>query len=132
MNACVHRLDLGLYSHPKEFFWGMEFEPMLTPRENPLYRTMSPEEGSNPRCCGQRAQALPTELFRPPVVLMIMMVKRITVMHIMFMMIAMLILMIMMAMLITKTTATMMTSMIVVCEDDDDHDKEDTGDDNDG
>ena len=31
-NACVHRLDLGLYSHPKEF-WGMESEPMLTPRE---------------------------------------------------------------------------------------------------
>ena len=29
-NACVHRLDLGLYSHPKEF-WGMESEPMLTP-----------------------------------------------------------------------------------------------------
>ena len=23
---------------------GMEFEPMLTPRENPLYRKMSPEE----------------------------------------------------------------------------------------
>ena len=37
-NACVLRLDLGLYSHPKEFFWGMEFEPMITPRENPLYR----------------------------------------------------------------------------------------------
>ena len=28
----VHRLDLGLYSHPKEF-WGMEKEPMLTARE---------------------------------------------------------------------------------------------------
>ena len=27
-NACVHRLDLSLYSHPKEF-WGMEFEPMF-------------------------------------------------------------------------------------------------------
>ena len=31
-NACVHRLDLALYSHPKEF-GGMESEPMLTPRE---------------------------------------------------------------------------------------------------
>ena len=31
-NACVHRLDLGLYSHPKEV-WGIESEPMLTPRE---------------------------------------------------------------------------------------------------
>ena len=30
-NVCVHRLDLGLYSHPKEF-WGMESEPMFTPR----------------------------------------------------------------------------------------------------
>ena len=37
-NACVHRLDLGLYSHPKGF-WGKESEPMLTPKEkNPLYR----------------------------------------------------------------------------------------------
>ena len=29
-NACVHRVDLGLYSHPKEF---LESETMLTPRE---------------------------------------------------------------------------------------------------
>ena len=29
----VHRLDLGLYSHLKELFWGMESEPMLTPKE---------------------------------------------------------------------------------------------------
>ena len=26
-NACVHRLDLGLYSHPKELL-GTESEPM--------------------------------------------------------------------------------------------------------
>ena len=32
-NACVHRLDLGLYSHPKEVFEGMESEAVLTPRE---------------------------------------------------------------------------------------------------
>ena len=55
-------LDLGLYSHPKEFFG----EWSLNPREkSPL-----PEDvlrgGSNPRRCGQRAQALPIELFRPP------------------------------------------------------------------
>ena len=31
-NACVNRLDLGLYPHPKEL-QGMESEPMLTPRE---------------------------------------------------------------------------------------------------
>ena len=45
---------------------GMEFEPMLTPREiSPLPENV-PRGGSNPRRCGQRAQALPTELFRPP------------------------------------------------------------------
>ena len=43
-NACVHRLDLGLYSHPKEFLGGMEFEPMLTPREKSPLPKMSPEE----------------------------------------------------------------------------------------
>ena len=43
-NACVHRLDFGLYSHPKVFFFffffflgggegGMGSEPMSTPRE---------------------------------------------------------------------------------------------------
>ena len=37
---------------------GMEFEPMSTPREK------SPLPENVPR--GQRAQALPTELFRPP------------------------------------------------------------------
>ena len=46
-------------------FGGMEFEPMLTPREkSPLPKNV-PRGGSNPRRCGQRAQALPTELFRP-------------------------------------------------------------------
>ena len=30
-NACVHRPDLSLYSHPS--FGGMESEPMLTPRD---------------------------------------------------------------------------------------------------
>ena len=40
----MHRLDLGLYSHPKEFLGGMEFEPMLTPREKSPLPKMSPEE----------------------------------------------------------------------------------------
>ena len=43
-NACVHRLDLGLYSHPENF----------------------PRGGSNPRCCGQWAQTLPTSFSGPP------------------------------------------------------------------
>ena len=47
-------------------FGGMEFEPMLTPREKSLLPENAPRGGSNPRRCGQRAQALPTELFRPP------------------------------------------------------------------
>ena len=35
-NTCVYKLDLGLYSHPEEF-WGMESEPKLTPRaKSPL------------------------------------------------------------------------------------------------
>ena len=43
----------------------MEFEPMLTPRgKSPLPENI-PRGGSNPQRCGQRAQALPTELFRP-------------------------------------------------------------------
>ena len=45
---------------------GMEFEPMLTPREKSPLSENVPRGESNPRRCGQRAQALPTELFRPP------------------------------------------------------------------
>ena len=45
----MHRLDLGLYSHLKEFWGkilgGMESEPMLTPGEKaPLLEKFSPEE----------------------------------------------------------------------------------------
>ena len=46
-------------------FGGMEFEPMLTPREKSPLPENVPRGGSNPRRCGQRAQALPTELFWP-------------------------------------------------------------------
>ena len=64
-NACVHRLDLGLYSHPKEFFLGMEFEPMLTPREKSPLRENVPRGGSNPWRCGQRVQTLPMSYSGP-------------------------------------------------------------------
>ena len=37
---------------------GMEFEPMLTPREKSLLPENVPRGGLNPRRCGQRAQAL--------------------------------------------------------------------------
>ena len=47
--AFAHRLDLGLYSHRKEFVRGMESEPTLTQRENPIYRKKisSEEEGTH-------------------------------------------------------------------------------------
>ena len=51
-------------------FGGMEFEPMLTPREKSPLPENVPRGGSNPRRCGQRAQALPTELLRPPSLLL--------------------------------------------------------------
>ena len=47
-------------------FGGMEFEPMLTTREKSPTPENVPRGGLNLRRCGQRAQALPTELFRPP------------------------------------------------------------------
>ena len=50
-------------------FWGMEFEPMLTPREKSPLPENAPRGGSKPRRCGQRAQALPSELFRPHMLL---------------------------------------------------------------
>ena len=46
-------------------FGGMEFEPMLTPREKSPLPENVPRGVSNPRHCGQRAQAIPTELFQP-------------------------------------------------------------------
>ena len=63
------RLDLGLYSHdhPKEF-WGVESEPMLTPREKiPLCQRLRGR--SVPRRCirqNNEPNTLPTELLRPP------------------------------------------------------------------
>ena len=64
-SACEHRLDLGLYSHPKEFEGGgggggggMESEPMLTPREKfPLPEKNLIRGGSNPgRCIKQDSE----------------------------------------------------------------------------
>ena len=63
-NACVRRLDLGLHSHPKEF-WGMESVPCKLQGQNPLWRLRG---GSNLwRCIRQDSQpnTLPPELFQP-------------------------------------------------------------------
>ena len=40
----MHRLDLGLYSHPKEFWGKWSLNPCQLQRKNPLYRKISPEE----------------------------------------------------------------------------------------
>ena len=44
---------------------GMEFEPMLTPREKSPLPENFPRGGLNPRRCGQRAQTLPTSYSGP-------------------------------------------------------------------
>ena len=40
-NACMHRLDLGLYSHPKEFFGEWSWNPCYLQGKNPLYQKIS-------------------------------------------------------------------------------------------
>ena len=70
-NAYVHRLKLGLCSHPKEFD-GMDSEPMFIPREKSPLPEAEREEGEvgshQPRCItqGREPNVLPTELSRPP------------------------------------------------------------------
>ena len=64
-NACAHRLDLGLYSHPKEF-GAMESELMLTAREiSSLPEKNLLRGGSNSRRCITQ-DSKPNEPFRPP------------------------------------------------------------------
>ena len=46
-------------------FWGMEFEPKLTPREKSPVLENFLRGGSNLRHCGQRAQILPTSYSGP-------------------------------------------------------------------
>ena len=46
-------------------FGGMEFEPMLPPREKSPLPKNFPRGGSNPRRCCQRAQTLPTSYSGP-------------------------------------------------------------------
>ena len=66
-NTCVHRLDLGLYSHPKEF-WGNGVRNHANPkRKIPLYRRL--RGGLNLQCCimqDSKPNTLPTELFELP------------------------------------------------------------------
>ena len=46
-------------------FLGMEFEPMLSPKEKSPFAENFPRGGLNPRRCGQRAQTLPTSYSGP-------------------------------------------------------------------
>ena len=56
-NACVHRLDFDLYSYPKEFFLGMESEPMLTSSvKSPLPEAQTRIEPATLHHARQRAQ----------------------------------------------------------------------------
>ena len=67
-NACVHRLDLGLYSHPRDFTGEWSQNPVLTPRGKPLYWKL--RGGLNQRGCimqDSEPNTLQTELFHPKV-----------------------------------------------------------------
>ena len=74
LNACVDRLDLGLYSHPKEF-GGMESEPMLTPREkSPLPEKFSSEvDGTHDlHQADSEPNTLPMSYFGPHVMILVL------------------------------------------------------------
>ena len=64
-NALVHRLDLGLYSHLKEFGENGVRTHVNSKEKNPLYRGL--RGGLNTRRCitQDTEHTLPTELFRP-------------------------------------------------------------------
>ena len=68
-NACVNRLDLSLYSHPKAF-WGNGVRTHVNSKGKiPSTGKNLLREESNPRCCikqDSEPNTLPTELFWPP------------------------------------------------------------------
>ena len=72
-NACVHRLDLGLYSHPKEFFFFPPWNGVRTHVNSKgkipsTGKKNSPQRRIEPTTLhqtGQRAQHTTSELLRP-------------------------------------------------------------------
>ena len=65
-NACVHRLDLGLCSHPKEFLGNGVRTHVNSKGKNPLYQKNSPQRRIKPTMlhqAGQRAQHTTNKLF---------------------------------------------------------------------
>ena len=73
-NVCVHRLDLGLYSHPKELGGGggegVRTHVNSKGKKIPLYRKISPQRSIEPTTqhhTGQRAQHTTNKLLQPHV-----------------------------------------------------------------
>ena len=67
--ARVHRLDLGLHSHPKEFLGNGVKTRANSKGKISCTRKKFLRGGSNPRPCikqDSEPNTLPTELFRPP------------------------------------------------------------------
>ena len=67
-NACVHRLDLGLYSHPKEFLGNGVRTHVNAKAKIPCTGKILLRGGSNLRRCirqDSEPNTLPTELYRP-------------------------------------------------------------------
>ena len=71
-NACIHKLDLGLYSHPKQF-WGNGVRTHVNSKGKiPFTKKNLPRGGSNPQHstqhqAGQRAQHTTTSYSGPKV-----------------------------------------------------------------
>ena len=68
-NACEHRLDLGLYSHPKELWANGVRTHVHSTGKNPLYWKNSPQRSTKRTTLHQAGQRiLPTtnDLFWPP------------------------------------------------------------------
>ena len=56
-NACVHRLDLGLYSHEKEFWGGNGVRTHVNSKvKNPVYQKNSPQRRIEPTTLHQAEQ----------------------------------------------------------------------------
>ena len=67
-NACVHRLELGLYSNLKEFLGNGVRTHVISKRNNPLYWKNSPYRSIKPTTlhqAGQQVQHTTSELFWP-------------------------------------------------------------------
>ena len=72
----MHRLDLGLYSHPKEFL-GNGVRTYVNTEPQP--EKFSSEGGSNPQCCvkqDREPNTLPTEILWPPDVHIIFLITK--------------------------------------------------------